>query len=122
MGASSVAPAPGGQAPSTGTPSASSASMTARLENTMRTYFKNQTVVLAYGNVHSALPSAVTLKSKPDLSGMSGNLFTYAYDEATNRLIRLINANAHIKADGYLYFNTAFAGQHVISSGELAAS
>ena len=112
-----VSPSP--QAPSAPAPAAS---QTAMLENTMRTYFKNQCVVLAYGQEHSTLPAAVTLKSKPDLSNMTGTLVAYAYDAATNRLIRLVNSNAHIKTDGYLYFNTSFAGLHVISSGELAAS
>jgi hypothetical protein len=114
----SVSSAP--QEPSSPAPPASSFSQTTRLESTMRTYFKNQCVVLAYGQTHSALPSAVTLKSKPDLSNMSGSLFAYAYDAATNRLIRLVGANAHIKTDGFLYFNTPFAGLHVISSGELS--
>ena len=118
--ATSVSPAP--QTPASPASPASTASQTAMLESIMRTYFKNQCIVLAYGQTHSALPAAVTLKSKPDLSNMSGSLFAYAYDAATNRLIRLVGSNAHIKTDGFLYFNTSFAGLHVISSGALAAS
>jgi hypothetical protein len=90
-----------------------------RLTNIMSQYFKNPGIVLAFRDGHAQLASAVTLKSKPDLTNIKAPLYVYAYNGSANQLIRLVDAKAYIDADGYLFFNTRFEGLHVITSGAL---
>ena len=62
----------------------------------------------------------VRVAARVDLAGWdTKGLYFYYYDPKTNKYIRLINPQYWIDSNGFLHFTTEYAGEIIISEGEL---
>ncbi len=81
-------------------------------------FFQNDVMTVALGQQGSfGMPVEIAAKLNPTLD--VNNLTFYAYDPRTNRYTRIENPEYWVDANGYVHFTTEYAGEIIISEGEL---
>lgn len=82
-------------------------------------WFTNKFATISMGH-QGEFGMQVNIAAQIDLSNMdTTNLYFYSYDLKTNRYNRIFNPGYSIDSAGYLWFNTTFGGEVVVSDGPL---
>jgi len=82
-------------------------------------WFKNKVSTINFGQ-QGGFGQPVEIAAKVDLTGMdTKNLYFYSYDKKTNTYRRIEKPAYWIDKNGYLHFDTPYAGDIIISENPL---